>query len=94
MAIWNCAKCGAPGPHSAFHVQSGGMVCEDCVPKGAVHPSPAAVELLGGLLAGDWTIVDAAGPLALRETRSLIAAYLQWHIERQIKSLRLVGSGE
>ena len=94
LAIWNCAKCGAPGPHSAFHVQSGGMVCEDCVPKGAVHPSPAAVELLGGLLAGDWTIVDAAGPLALRETRSLIAAYLQWHIERQIKSLRLVGSGE
>ena len=70
------------------------MVCEDCVPKGAVHPAPATVELLGGLLAGDWTIVDAAAPLTRREAGSLIAAYLQWHIERQIKSLRLVGSAE
>ncbi len=94
VAIWNCAKCGAPGPHSAFHVQSGGMVCEDCVPRGAVHPSEATVELLGGLLAGDWSVVDAVAPAARKQAGSLIAAYLQWHIERQIKSLRLVGSAE
>ena len=94
VAIWNCARCGAPGPHSAFHVQSGGMVCEDCVPRGAAHPSAATVELLGGLLAGDWGVVDAAQPAVRKNAGSLIAAYLQWHIERQIKSLRLVGSAD
>ncbi len=40
--------------------------CVDCVPKGAVHPA-TTVELLDGLLAGDWTIVDAAAPLTRRE---------------------------
>lgn len=94
VAIWNCARCGSPGPHTAFHVQSGGMVCENCVPRGAAHPSAATVELLGGLLAGDWSAVDAAPLAARKQASSLIAAYLQWHIERQIKSLRLVGSAE
>ncbi len=92
LAIWNCARCGTPGPLQAFHVQSGGMVCEDCVPRGAVHPSQNTIHLLGSLLSGEWDRVDAAPMLARREASSLIVAYLQWHIERQIRSLRMVDS--
>ena len=29
-SCYDCALCGAPGPHRAFHVQAGGAVCESC----------------------------------------------------------------
>ena len=90
LAIWDCARCGKPGPHQAFHIQSGGMVCESCVPRGAAHPSAETVALLGALLSGDWTIVDSAPTYARREASGLIAAYVQWHIERQIRSLKVL----
>ena len=90
LAIWDCARCGKPGPHSAFHVQSGGMVCESCVPRGAAHPAPETVRLLGALLSGEWATVDVAPDYARREASGLIAAYVQWHIERQIRSLKVL----
>ena len=30
----DCARCGAPGPHTAFSAPLGGMVCADCRPAG------------------------------------------------------------
>ncbi|MCF2706287.1 DNA repair protein RecO [Arcanobacterium haemolyticum] len=89
LAIWNCALCGAPGPLDRFHVVSGGMVCEECAPKGAIHVSRSAVELLGALMSGEWAVAEAASALTRREVSGLIAAYLQWHVERQIRSLKV-----
>ncbi len=34
-ALHECAKCSAPGPHSAFNVAAGGAVCPDCRPPGS-----------------------------------------------------------
>jgi DNA repair protein RecO (recombination protein O) len=86
----DCAKCGAPGPHRAFSVVSGGMVCSSCRPPGSAAPSAASVALMGALLAGDWLVADAAEQRARREASGLVAAFLQWHLERGLRSLPLV----
>jgi DNA repair protein RecO (recombination protein O) len=46
--------------------------------------------LLGALLSGDWEVADTSDERTRREASGLIAAYLQWHLERQLKSLPLV----
>ena len=40
-ALRECAKCSRPGPHAAFNVAAGGVVCELCRPGGSVRPQPA-----------------------------------------------------
>ena len=86
----DCSRCGAPGPHRAFAVASGGVVCPSCRPAGSVGPAPATLELLAALLAGDWDVADASEVRYRREGSGLVAAYLQWHLERGVRSLRLV----
>jgi DNA repair protein RecO (recombination protein O) len=89
-AITECAKCAEPGPHRAFSVAGGGAVCEVCRPPGSALPSPETFSLLDALLHGDWDLADAAAPAARRDTSGLVAAHLQWHLERQLRSLPLV----
>ena len=53
-------------------------------------PAPETFALMAALLAGDWAIADATGSGARRESSGLIAAHLQWHLERGLRSLPLV----
>ncbi len=85
-----CARCGAPGPHRAFSISSGGSVCGACRVPGSATPAPQTLELLGALLSGDWGVADASVARHRREANGMVAAYLQWHIERGLKSLPLV----
>ena len=86
----DCARCGAPGPHRAFAMAVGGSVCPACRPPGAAAPHPHTLDLLAALLSGDWPAADASEQRRRREGSGLVAAYLQWHLERQVRSLRLV----
>jgi DNA repair protein RecO (recombination protein O) len=86
----DCARCGAPGPHHAFAVASGGAVCPACRPPGSVAPGQGTLVLLAALLAGEWDVADASDPRSRREGSGLVAAYLQWHLERGVRALRLV----
>lgn len=86
----DCARCGAVGPHRFFSVQAGGSVCPDCRQPGAATPAPETSELLAALLSGDWDLADASELRHRREGSGLVAAFLQWHLERQLRSLRLV----
>jgi DNA repair protein RecO (recombination protein O) len=85
-----CARCGDPGPHRFFALDAGGLVCGDHRPSRVATVSPAALALLSALLTGDWPLADAASDATQREASGLVAAYLQWHIERGLRSLRLV----
>jgi DNA repair protein RecO (recombination protein O) len=89
-AITECARCAEPGPHRAFSVAGGGAVCPRCRPPGSVTPARETVVLMDALLHGDWTVADAATAPTRRETSGLVAAHLQWHLERQLRSLPLV----
>lgn len=86
----DCARCGEPGPHRAFNIQAGGMMCPACRPPGSAAPSPLTVALLGALLSGDWDTADAAAQRERTEASGLVAAFLQWHLERGLRSLPLV----
>jgi DNA repair protein RecO (recombination protein O) len=86
----DCARCGAEGPQRAFNVQSGGAVCPVCRPPGSSAPAPETFELLSALLTGDWEVADLSDVRHRRQGSGLVAAFLQWHIERGVRSLRLV----
>jgi DNA repair protein RecO (recombination protein O) len=86
----DCARCGATGPHRAFNIAGGGTVCPSCRAPGSASPAPATMELLAALLAGDWVLADASLAQHRREGSGLVAAFLQWHLERGVRSLRLV----
>jgi DNA repair protein RecO (recombination protein O) len=89
-ALADCAVCSVPGPHQAFHIQAGGAVCPNCRPTGSARPRGESVRLMGALLRSDWAHADAADDQSCREASGLIAAHLQWHLERGIRSLPLV----
>jgi DNA repair protein RecO (recombination protein O) len=42
------------------------------------------------LLSGDWPGADASEPLARHEASGIVAAFLQWHLERGLRSLPFV----
>ena len=89
-ALADCAKCSAPGPHAAFNVGVGGAVCENCRPAGSARPQPETVVLMSALLHGDWPVADASADTTRREASGLVAAHLQWHLERGLRSLPFV----
>ncbi|WP_163507591.1 DNA repair protein RecO [Fodinicola acaciae] len=89
-ALDECAVCGLEGEHGAFSVPAGGLVCGTCKPHGSSNPSPASMMLMRALLSGDWDDADASEPPARRDASGLIAAHLQWHLERGLRSLKLV----
>lgn len=86
----DCARCGREGPHAYFNVAAGGVVCNACRPAGSATPGRATLDLLAALLSGDWGSADASDPRARREGSGLVAAYLQWHLERALRSLPMV----
>lgn len=86
----SCSRCGLAGPHRWFSVAAGGSVCSDDRPAGSVTVTPETLEVLGALLSGDWSVVDAVDVRHRRQASGIVAAYLQWHLERGLRSLRMV----
>ena len=86
----HCAHCGLEGPHRYFSPAAGGVLCVTCRVPGSASPSAETIVVLGALLAGDWATVEAAAPRHLSEASGLVAVYLQWHLERGLKSLPYV----
>lgn len=83
----DCSRCGAAGPHTAFVMQVGSVVCSECKPIGAVSLTEESTRLLGSLLSGDWDFANSASPSAKSIASGVVAAYSQWHIERGLKSM-------
>lgn len=89
-SLRDCARCAAPGPHAAFHVMSGGVLCAQCRGAGFVRPAAATLTLMDALATGDWATAESSGPDHRREASGLVAALLQCHLERGLRSLPLV----
>lgn len=85
-----CSRCEKPGPHRYFSLVGGGSVCADCRPSASATPAPETLNLMAALLSGDWNQADASEGKHRREASGLIAAYLQWHLERGLRSLPMV----
>jgi DNA repair protein RecO (recombination protein O) len=88
-ALMRCGRCSEVGPHRWFSVAGGGSVCGTCREPGAATVGGLTLDLMVALLEGDWESADAAEQRARREASGLVAAYLQWHLERGLRSLPL-----
>jgi DNA repair protein RecO (recombination protein O) len=90
-SLQECARCGsADTPLVAFAVAAGGLVCANCRPPGAASPAPPTVALMRALVRGDWDTAMRSERRHRVECSGLVAAYLQWHLEHSIRSLRHV----
>ena len=89
-SMTTCSTCEAPGPHKYFSLVGGGSVCVDCKPSAAATPAPETLALMANLMTGDWNSAVESDAKSRREASGLIAAYLQWHLERGLRSLVLV----
>ncbi|WP_170177753.1 DNA repair protein RecO [Thermomonospora umbrina] len=92
-ALDECARCGSRGRLRAFAIASGGAMCGTCRQPGAANPAPPTFQLMLALLRGDWGHADDSEPRHRAECSGLVAAYLQWHLEHGIRSLRHVERG-
>ncbi len=65
-------------------------MCADCRLLGLAGRAPATLTLMIALVEGDWAVADASEDATQREASGLVAAHLQWHLERGLRSLPLV----
>ena len=97
IAGWNasyadCARCHATGPHSWYSISHGGVLCSECKVPGSTAPGSEVLEYLANLLVGDFELAKLASEKTKKTAGSLIAAQLQWHLEREVRSLKHVHS--
>jgi len=83
-----CARCGAPGPHEAFSPVSGGLVCRTCRPPGSAQVEAATLDYLVALMVGDWAATRDVGAFTVRSASGLVAAFVNWQLERGLRSMR------
>ena len=85
-----CVSCGAPGPHRAFSFSSGGVVCVACRTAADANAGEDATVLLHNLLNANWADAHLAHTHAVNRASRIVYDYVQWHLERRVKSLNLV----
>lgn len=86
----NCARCGTQGPHRAYSLSQGGAVCQDCRAPGSASPAYETFQLMSALLSGNWDAALQSDDRTRREASGLVSAFCQFHLERTIRSLRMV----
>lgn len=90
-SLYQCAQCGKPGPHHAFHPASGGAVCGMCRPPGSLEVDPEALHMLW-LLAQDAfaAATELHTPQRALQVERMVRDYMHWHTERKIVSLNVL----
>ena len=86
----DCAVTGAPGPHTVFVAQLGGVVADEVAPPGSPRLELKTLELLAALLTGDWAVVESSDERHQSQASGVVAAYTQFHLERTLRSLQHV----
>jgi DNA repair protein RecO (recombination protein O) len=86
----DCSVTGAPGPHSAFVVQLGGVVSDAVAPPGSPRLDVATLGLLSALLRGEWDAAVLADERTRSQASGVVAAYTQFHLDRGLRSLQHV----
>lgn len=87
-----CARCRRPGDHPYLSVTAGGVLCRDCAPAGSRALAAETIELVSLLASNDWVSLPAAArrTAAHREAAAFVRAYVEHHLDRQLRSYPLV----
>jgi DNA repair protein RecO (recombination protein O) len=84
-----CAGCGAEGPLVAFDLSEGGTLCRFC--RRGVALSAEALDLIRRILGGDLArVLDEPAGAATNEVDHLASKALEHHLERRLRTLRLL----
>lgn len=91
-SLFDCAQCGAAGPHHAFHPAVGGAACVKCRPSGSAEVPEEALHLMWLLSHAHWPaalelVESAEGHHLTAVAHRLTRAHLQWHLEQKVISL-------
>lgn len=88
-AFSSCTVCESVEPVS-FSVHTGAVACSDCSVPGAVRMGTSGLSLMAALVGGDWEAIDSASNSDKANASGVISAYLQWQLEKGLKSLNHV----
>ncbi|AGT06014.1 DNA repair protein RecO [Corynebacterium glutamicum MB001] len=89
-SLFDCAACGRPGPHNAFHPGVGGAVCLYCRPPGSAEVPPEALHMMWLVANGQAARIPREHPEQQTTIHQLTTAHLQWHIERKLPTLAVL----
>ena len=87
-----CARCGnEDGPFTAFDVEEGGVLCEQCGRFGGRRLQPDTLVLVQRILGGDLRGALAESPSATTTDVERLALFaLEHHLERRLRSAALL----
>ncbi|OFT59109.1 DNA repair protein RecO [Corynebacterium sp. HMSC05H05] len=85
LSLFNCANCGAPGPHKAFNATVGGAVCNNCRPPGSMHVHPETLHEM-------WLMERGSEVPSIRvaQIHRATVAHLQFNLEAGLKSFKIM----
>jgi DNA repair protein RecO (recombination protein O) len=92
-ALGECAGCGRSGDLRAFSTIRGGALCATCRNGTESLLHPGTVPLLAHLLGADIDLVGSGehgGPFSRREAANLVKSYVEYHLDRRLRSYPLV----
>jgi DNA repair protein RecO (recombination protein O) len=91
-ALAECAGCGQQAALRCFSIARGGGLCERCRSGEESTLDPETMPLLAALLGDDLDTTAAATPPpgVRREAGALIRGYVEYHLERRLRSYPLV----
>ncbi len=84
-----CASCGEKAELN-FSIDLGGLTCDSCKPAGYVRLNNEEAAHLRSLINGNWQVVEGSSSKIKKDVSSLISNYVQWHLEKGLKSLRMI----
>lgn len=85
LSLFDCAGCGAPGPHKAFNPAVGGAVCNTCRPPGSMDVDPEALHAMWLLQHGHPATADHLG-----QVHRATVAHAQYNLESGLRALRVM----
>ena len=84
----SCSQCGSEP--SSFSMHTGSVTCSQCIAMGSVKIGRDGLEHMQALMAGEWEKVAQQDPKIKQAVSSVVAGYMQWQLERGLRSLSFV----
>jgi DNA repair protein RecO (recombination protein O) len=87
-----CAVCRAAGDHAYLSVPAGGVLCRSCAPVGTKAVGAEAIGMVRLLASNDWSSLPGAAERLSRlpVVAEFVRTFVEHHLDRQLKALRLV----
>lgn len=89
-ALSRCAACGREEGLDRFSFASGGAVCVNCRPEGAVRLRSGLTSYLAGLAAADLSFLPPSDPALSGEAMGVARRFVEYHLDRRLGSLAVL----